>query len=235
MYIRIVIYSFFILLSMKNIDFLKKSLIAHRGVHNSKIIENTIPAFYKCVHKKYIIELDIHILMDNEIVIYHDFNIKRLTGVNKTIEKLSYAQLSKIKIKNKYTIPTLKQVMHIVKEKVPLLIEIKKLNDNYNLERELVKILDNYRGEFAIQSSNIGSLMWLKKNRPNYIYGLIIFSNIDYKINKKYIKYMDFLTVNKYLNIKIKNKLLLGWTIKSKEEYCKYKDKFDNLICEKFI
>ena len=219
---------------MKNIDFLKESLIAHRGLHNKEIIENTLPAFYKCVHKKYIIELDIHILKDNNLVIYHDFSLKRLTGVNKSIEKLSYAQLSKIKIKNKYTIPTLKQVMHIVSD-IPIIIEIKKISNNYNLEMELVKILDNYKGEFAIQSSNIGSLMWLKKNRPNYIYGLIIFSNIDYKINSKYIKYMDFLTVNKYLNIKIKNKLLLGWTIKSKEEYYKYKDKFDNLICEKFI
>ena len=54
---------------MKNIDFLKRSLIAHRGVHNSIIHENTLPAFVKSVDKNYIIELDIHILKDNKCVI----------------------------------------------------------------------------------------------------------------------------------------------------------------------
>lgn len=93
---------------MKKINFLKRSLIAHRGVHNLQIPENTIPAFYKCVDKNYIIELDIHILIDNTIVVYHDYNLNRLTKVNKVIETLTYEQLSKIKIKNKYTIPTLK-------------------------------------------------------------------------------------------------------------------------------
>ena len=93
---------------MKNIDFLKRSLIAHRGVHNPNIPENTLPAFVKCVDKNYIIELDIHILNDNTIVVHHDHNLKKLTGVNKIIETLSYAQLSKIKINKKYTIPTLK-------------------------------------------------------------------------------------------------------------------------------
>ena len=35
-------------------------------------------------------------------------------------------------------------------------------------------------------------------------------------------------------NIK-KDYILLGWTIRDKETYLKLKDKFDNLICEKFI
>ena len=71
---------------MKNINFLKSNLIAHRGVHNSNIPENTLPAFVKCVDKNYIIELDIHILKDNTIVVYHDYNLKKLTNVNKVIE-----------------------------------------------------------------------------------------------------------------------------------------------------
>ena len=74
---------------MKDISFLKDSLIAHRGVYNSSVIENTIPAFSKCVDKNYIIELDIHILKDGNIVVYHDHNLFRLCGVNKIIETLS--------------------------------------------------------------------------------------------------------------------------------------------------
>ena len=220
---------------MKNIDFLKRSLIAHRGVHNPQIPENTLPAFVKSVDKNYIIELDIHILKDNTIVIYHDHNLKKLTGVNKVIETLSYAQLSKIKIKKKYTIPTLEQVIHIVDGKVPLLIEVKDVNNNPKFEEEIVKILDNYKGEFAIQSMNPFVIDWFYKNRKDYVIGLIIFNELNYNIVKKYTKKIDFISVyKKQLPFKI-NKLVLGWTIRNEKELNKYKDLCDNLICENIL
>lgn len=220
---------------MKNIDFLKRNLIAHRGVHNSQIPENTLPAFVKCVDKNYIIELDIHILSDNTIVVHHDHNLKKLTGVNKIIETLSYPQLSKIKINKKYTIPTLKQVMHIVDGRVPILIEVKDVDNNFKFEEELVKILDNYKGEFAIQSMNPFVIDWFYKNRKDYVIGLIVFNDLNYKIVKKYTKKIDFISVyKKQLPFKI-SKLVLGWTIRNEKEYKKYKDLSDNLICENIL
>ena len=217
---------------MKNIDFLKSRLIAHRGVHNSEIPENTLPAFYKCVDKNYIIELDIHILKDNTIVVYHDHNLSKLTGVSKVIETLSYPQLSKIKVKDKYTIPTLKQVIHIVNGKVPMLIEIKDMNNNSKFEEELVKILDNYKGEFAIQSMNPFVIDWFYKNRKDYVIGLIIFNDLNYNLVKKYTKKIDFLSVYKKQLPFTSKKLILGWTIRKMVEYEKYKSLCDNLICE---
>lgn len=220
---------------MKNIDFLKRSLIAHRGVHTSQITENTLPAFVKSVDKNYIIELDIHILTDNTIVVYHDHNLNKLTGVNKVIETLSYAQLSKIKINQKYTIPTLEQVMHIVDGKVPILIEVKDVDNNPKFEEELVKLLDNYKGEFAIQSMNPFVIDWFYKNRKDYVIGLIVFNDLNYKIVKKYTKKINFISVyKKQLPFKI-NKLVLGWTIRNIKEYEKYKTLCDNLICENIL
>ena len=220
---------------MKNIEFLKSNLIAHRGLHSKDTIENTIKSFTKAMDMGYIIELDIHILSDNAIVIYHDFNLKRLTYVNKIIETLSYSQLSKIKIKNKYTIPTLRQVMHIVNGKVPLLIEVKDLNNNTRFEEELVKILDDYNGEFAIQSMNPFVLDWFYIHRKNYVIGLIVFNELNYKLLKKCIKKIDFISINKKeLPFKVK-KMIIGWTIKNKEELDKYRPLSDNLICENIL
>lgn len=220
---------------MKNIDFLKRNLIAHRGLHNSKIPENTLPSFVKCVDKKYIIELDIHILSDNTIVVYHDHNLKKHTGVNKIIETISYAHVSKIKIDKKYTIPTLKQVMHIVNGEVPLLIEVKDVDNNNKFEEELVKILDNYKGEFAIQSTNPFVIDWFNKNRRDYVIGLIIFNDLNYKILKRYIKKIDFISVYKKQLPFNTSKLVLGWTIRKESEYKKYKNLSDNLICENIL
>ena len=135
-------------------------------------------------------------------------------------------------IKNKYIIPTLKQVMHIVDGKVPLLIEVKDVDNNSKFEEELVKILDNYKGEFAIQSMNPFVIDWFYKNRKDYIIGLIVFNDLNYKLVKKYIKKIDFISVyKKQLPFKSK-KLILGWTIRNEKEYKKYIELCDNLICE---
>ncbi len=217
---------------MKDLTFLKERLIAHRGVYNSKVIENTLPAFSKCVDKNYIIELDIHILKDNTIVIYHDYNLNKLCGVNKIVETLNYDDLSKIKIKNEYTIPTLEQVMHIVSGKVPILIEIKDLDNNSKFEEELVKLLDNYKGKFAIHSMNPFVIDWLYKNRKDYVIGLIVLNELNFKLVKKYTKKIDFISIyKKQIPFKF-DKIKIAWTIKNKDEYLKYKDLCDNLICE---
>ena len=220
---------------MKNINFLKENLIAHRGLHSDTTIENTISAFIKAMEKNYIIELDIHILKDDTIVIYHDFDLKRLTGVNKVIEKLTYPQLSKIKIKNKYQIPTLKQVMNIINGRVPLLIEVKTIEKNNLFLEKLVELLNNYKGLFAIQSLNPFVIEWFYKNKKNYPLGLIIINDINYKILKKYTKMIDFISIyKKHLPFKSK-KIIIGWTIKNKKELEKYKPLSDNLIVENIL
>lgn len=220
---------------MKNIGFLKSNLIAHRGLHSKNIVENTISAFVKAINMGFIIELDVHILTDNNIVVYHDYDLKRLSNINKIIETFNYKDLSKIKIKNKYKIPTLNQVLNIVNGKVPIIIEVKDMNNNEKFYQILANILDNYNGEFAIQSMNPKVLDWFYKNRPNYIIGLIIFNDLNYKIFKKYTKKIDFLTVyKKQLPFKNKN-MIIGWTIKNKKEYEKYKPISDNLICENIL
>ena len=220
---------------MKNIEFLKENLIAHRGLHDSNTIENTVKAFIKAMDKNYIIELDVHILSDKTIVVYHDFDLKRLVGVSRIIETLNYNELSKYKIKKKYQVPTLNQVLNIVKGKVPLLIEVKDLNNNKEFYNILATMLDNYKGEFAIHSTNPKVMDWYYKYRPNYVIGLIIFNELNYKLFKKYTSKIDFLSVyKKQLPFKSK-KMILGWTIKTEKELNLYKDKADNLICENVL
>ncbi len=217
---------------MKDINFLNKSLIAHRGIYSSNYVENTLPAFAECVDKNYIIELDIHLLKDNTIVVYHDHDLKRLCNVNKIIETLTYDELLKIKIKKKYKIPTLEEVMHIVNGRVPLLIEVKDLNNNAKFEKNLIKILDNYKGMFALHSMNPFVIDWFYKNQKNYMIGLIIFNDLNYRLVKKYTKKIDFVSVyKKQVPIKF-DKIQMAWTIRNRKEYMKYKDICDNLICE---
>ena len=216
---------------MKNIEFLKENLIAHRGFYTKIIPENTLVAFAKAIEYNFIIELDIHFLKDDNIVVFHDYDLKRMINKNKIIETLTLDELKRFKINKKYTIPTLQSVLNLVNGAVPILIEIKELNNNSNFFEKLSETLDKYDGQFAIHSSNPNVIDWMYKNKKDYIIGLVLFNDFNYKLLKKYLKKIDFISMNKKsLPLKSK-KMILGWTIKSRKELGKYGDLCDNLIC----
>ena len=147
---------------MKNTDILTNTLIAHRGLHNINdgIPENSVPAFRQAINKGYSIELDVHLTKDKKIVVFHDNSLKRVCGINKKIEDCTYDELLKYNLfDTKYKIPLFKEVLSLIDKKVFLLIETKVLDFDGELEKELSKILDNYDGDFAIQSFNIYSVI----------------------------------------------------------------------------
>lgn len=239
---------------MKDLKFLKETIIAHRGVHNEKdIIENSLEAFKKAVNKNYIIELDVHFLKDGEVVVFHDDNIERMTGINKNLKDCTYDEIRNIKLLNKNTyIPKFSDVLKLVDGKVPILIELKNDNKVGLLESSLVQILKKYNGKYAVQSFNPLSIMWFKNNYPNIIRGQLVckFKNKKMDNIKKFIlKTMffniitnpDFISHSvddlsyKEVNKIKKNKFILGWTVRNKERYDELIKYYDNLICEKFI
>lgn len=222
------------------IDTFKSKLIIHRGKLNKKTIENTLSGFLKCIEKEYIIELDVRLLKDNTIVVFHDPTLNKLAGVNSIVENYNYEDLRKIKVKGKYQIPTLQSILNLVKGKVPILIDIKGNINNYKLEGELLRLLKNYSGDIYIQSFQVRSLNYMWKKAKRYKYGLIVLNDIHLKIfTKLWIKFCSsFISCHicciksKYMQKIRKNKLLIGWTITNKKDIDKYRDYCDNLICE---
>lgn len=211
---------------------LKNLKIAHRGLHNSEIPENSIESFKKALEKNMPIELDIRLLKDNNIVVFHDDNLKRMTGINKKIEKCTYKEIKDLKLKNtNEKIPLLEEVLELVDNKVLLIIELK--NNRLGLESKVIKLLDNYTN-FCIQSFNFKTLYFFKLLRPKYKIGLLI----SYK-RKRILKLLfepDFISHslkgidNKFINKKKKKNVpILIWTIRSEQELLiaqKYGDSF---------
>lgn len=219
---------------------LVSNLIAHRGMCCKDVVENTVPAFLKCIRYGYIIELDVRLSKDRKIVVLHDSNLHRLTGISKNVENCSYEEIKKYKILNKYTIPLLSTVLNIVDGEVPILIDIKGNIENYCLEEELLKALENYKGVVFIHSFFANTLNWMKKRAKKYSYGLIVLNSTHLKLfTKLWIRTRyDFISCQLsgvkrgYLQKLRIRKALIGWTIKSKDDLTKYKDYCDNFICE---
>jgi glycerophosphoryl diester phosphodiesterase len=222
-----------------NNDFLKNNIIAHRGIYdNEKVIENTLEAFKKAIKKGYIIELDLHLTKDNEVIVFHDDKLDRLTKSKGYIKNRYYKDLKNIKLLNTNSyIPTFDEVLSLVNGKVPLLIELKDDKKGFKLEKEVIKKIDNYNGLFAIQSFRPSTIIYFRIFRNKFIRGLLISKNYNIKYHSLRMINIckpDFINVNKNL---LDNKIIKKFKgikityLVDKNEKMLYSDKCDNMIC----
>ena len=238
---------------MKDLEFLSRSLIAHRGYHNNKkgIPENSVLAFKKAIDNKYLIELDVRLTKDKKLVVFHDGNLKRVCGVNKRVKDLTYRELLKYNLfDTTLKVPLFSDVIKLVNGRVPILIETKYHNRYVVLEKILINELSNYKGLYAIQSFYPMSLLWLKRNTKDIPIGLLS-SNFKNDLNRlksiigktlildlffktDFISYDVKGLPNNYLSYKRNKKKIVIWTIKNKKDYDLARQYTDSLICENF-
>lgn len=217
-------------------------IFAHRGVHNNiNIPENSIKAFKLAIKNNLNIELDLQLTKDNTLVVFHDPNLKRMTNINKNLNDLNYEEIKNLKLlSTNETIPTFKEVLNIINDKVILDIEIKDTKKINLTCKKIVEELDNYNYTFIIKSFNPKIVKWFKKNKPEYTRGLLINNNKYNKLIGNFIlkyckpnflalskKYIDKNGINKHL----KEYPILIWTILDKTEILKYKNISNNYIC----
>ena len=238
----------------KYVDWLKDIKIAHRGLHNLNkgIPENTIISFEEAIKRNVAIELDVHILKDNTIVVFHDDDLNRCCNINKKIKDCFIDEIKKYRLLGtEHKIPTLVDTLDYIDSRVPVIIEIKTDIKASIICPILLNILEKYNGKIAIKSFDPRMCIWFKKNAPKYVRGLLL---TDFKNEKKhkllkklfitsllFIKLAkpDFLSVNKSMlkskkikKLRLKNMVIMGWTFRSNYELLKYENYCDSYICE---
>jgi len=134
--------------------------IAHRGA-SDYAPENTLEAFRKAVELKLeVVEFDVHRTKDGKLVIMHDHNVKKTTDGLGSIHTLSLKELKKIHEPNGESVPTLQEVINILKNKCICKIDIK---DSNITEKVLKMIKKNHIENSVIITSELISV--LKKSK----------------------------------------------------------------------
>ncbi len=224
--------------------------IAHRGLWNISIVENSLTAYQNAIDNGYPIEIDVYMTKDNHLVCFHDSTLLRMTGekgyiYDKTLNELNNLSLSDSDEK----IPTFEQVLSLCENKTPLLIELKD-QPNKNLIPAVIERLKKYKGEFAIQSFNPFYILKVKKLAPEFIRGILA-TECHAKDKNSLIRYvlkhmnLNFLIKPDFISYsftglplkksKTKNKKVICWTIENQADYDKIKPYAQNIIFENFI
>lgn len=79
---------------------LTSKFIAHKGLHNNGLPENTIGAFNAALVKGFPIELDVSMTRDKQIVVFHDKKLKRLLGKDGYLKDITYQELAQLGFPN---------------------------------------------------------------------------------------------------------------------------------------
>lgn len=169
--------------------------IAHRALHDKAAgrPENSIEAIRAAVAAGYGIEIDLQLSMDGEAMVFHDYDLERLTGEKGPVQMRRAADLTAILLLGgTYTIPTFAQVLEEVGGRVPLLVEIKDQDGALGpavgrLEQAAAEALDGYNGDVAVMSFNPNSVRVFGGLAPDVPVGLTTcdFSKDDWQLVPK--------------------------------------------------
>lgn len=156
-------------------DILGAKPFAHRGLHDDLKPENSLVAFKAAKEKGYGAEFDVHLLKDGTLAVFHDSDLKRMTGKEGTIEDLDGYRLREYHLRGTdEVIPTFDDVLEVFDGNEPLVIELKHHGKNAaELCRAVCNRLDSYKGVYCIESFDPRCILWLKRNRPDIVRGFL--------------------------------------------------------------
>ena len=237
----------------------EKKFLAHRGLFNNEDVpENSLTAFKKAVENDYGIELDVQLTTDDQLVVFHDASLQRMTGIDKDLIDCSFAELQGYSLLNtEEKIPLFKDVLAVLSPETPLVVEIKSEGRYIETTKRAVEMLKDYKGLYNMESFSPMVVRYLRLHEPQIVRGQLAYDSLsdpDARINTLLKVIQTFLLMNFYsrpdyvaydckayknISFRIISKIFKGeciaWTVKSEEEYKKIKPYYQCFIFDSYI
>lgn len=218
-------------------------LIAHRG-DVSKGVENSLEALEAAAKEKAAYaEIDILLTKDHQFVVMHDYNLKRLAGLDKDVKDMTLAEVQGLKIQqdgHTSHIPSFEEYVKRAKElKMPLLVELKSHGGepaNY-VDLFVQKMRDlGVEKDYPAMSLDLSVMEKVEKKAPEIKTGYVIpiqFGRFE-KVSVDFFAIEDFsYQKNLVTQAHEMKKELYVWTINDKQKLTKYlQQPIDGLITD---
>lgn len=219
---------------------------AHRG-SSKEAPENTMAAFKKAIEDRAdFIELDVQETSDGHIIVMHDSNVLRTTGVDRNVWEMTFLDIRNLDAGSYFSpefageqVPSLEEVLKLAKGKIKLNIEIKPSGHDKDLTKILSEMIDEYNFEkdCVITSYDYTSLREIKKINPDIQVGYIValaygdFYNMDdidfFSMNASFLSKITVDTIHN------SGKEVYAWTVNNPDSVKNLANKgVDNIITD---
>ena len=204
--------------------------IGHRGA-KGYVAENTYESISKAIQLGVDgIEIDVFKCASGELVLFHDKNLKELTGESGLIENLTIKELEQFLVLGKYKIPTLKDVLTRIEKPLFVNIELKGLNTAQATSKIIADISRSTSWSlehFIVSSFNWDELELFRSIDKNTPVGVLVSKSMSIneaiefgkKINAQAI-HPNFKLLNDKAVKKIKNNgfKIYTWTVNNEDD-----------------
>jgi glycerophosphoryl diester phosphodiesterase len=156
---------------------------AHRG-HAKAAPENTLSAMRKAIESGAdYVEMDVHLTADGQVVLLHDRDLKRVAGVSRRLDELTFEQVQELDVGSWFApafagerVPTLNEVIVLCRGKIRLNIELKIFGQDRQLAEKVAAIVreQNMEGDCLVTSLDYDALQEAKRHNPGLRTGLIV-------------------------------------------------------------
>ena len=168
------------------------------------------------------IELDVQLTSDGEVIVMHDSNAYRTTGVDENIANMTYKEVRRLDAGSWYSVeykgekvPGLREVLELAQGKIKLNIELKPADNSEELARKTVALIEKYNMEndCVITSFSSSALSAAKSCDENI--------RVGYILSAAYGEYYDMknIDLSKRTIDAIHNsgKQVYAWTVNNKD------------------
>ena len=142
--------------------------IAHRGLHDRTrgIVENSRAAALAAVEQGFAIECDVQVTADGEAMVFHDFDLDRLTSASGRVDATSAGDLTKLTLASGEPVPTLRDFCETVAGRVPIVCEIKsRFDGDMRLAERVATLVSDYAGPICLESFDPRVMAHLRHHR----------------------------------------------------------------------
>lgn len=210
--------------------FHETKVMAHRGA-STEAPENTMAAFQKAIDDMAdYIELDVQLTNNGEVIVMHDSNAYRTTGVDANIVNMTYKEVKTLDAGSWFSdeyvgenVPSLKEVLELTQGKIKLNIELKPADNGTALAKNTVRIIEKYNmvNDCVITSFSESALKAVKTYNQEIKVGYILSAAYGDFYDMKNV---DFFSVNAaFLSkrtidaIHNSGKQVYAWTVNNKD------------------
>ena len=161
-------------------------VIAHR-TGGTLASENSVEGLYAAIeHSCYGSETDIQRTKDGYYVINHDNDFKRLTGVARAPKDMTFDEVKELRIKDttgsgaELTVPTLDEMLDVVKDKEKLFIELKGVTADRQMVDDVVRMVreKDCTDDVVLISLDYDVIDYAETAYPEFETGVLIFAGL---------------------------------------------------------
>jgi glycerophosphoryl diester phosphodiesterase len=158
--------------------------IAHRGLHDAAngIVENTPSAALAAIAGDFAIECDVQLTSDGEAVVFHDFELDRMTTASGRLDALSADALGRLEMRaTRDRIITLGGFLDLIAGRVPLVLEIKsRFDGDMRLTRRVAEVVDSSAAPIVLKSFDPRIVAELRTLTPDHARGIVAMTDYSY-------------------------------------------------------